>query len=582
MIYAPIKYKKVNASSPLYLQCLSYSVAPASARNRYVNYSTEIEEQKISIGKTNVDNNDNSTSKIETFECEHIGKDNVVSPAKHEMREIKPICKQTAREKLKEFSSTFSQRFDAVFGEKLNATKEKMRAILGKEADEIKLNKTKNDNPITKKFKAKFEDFFSHDKEIENVQSESAFSKFKAKVKNMLNKNEKSNNVNAVTETVVTNKEPEFVEIDETLKQMALGVLTTRFDNVKVDKTFAAIAQNIQQEKEQQEFEDINKTLQQMALGVLPNRYDNVKTDKTFAAIAQYIQEEQSKKEFEEIDETFVAMSNAAKKEQALEEREAIRIANGGAIKESKVDSKTSSDDKKSNTAEFTPASALDDIAEIGESIFADSRPKEKDTLSQKLGRATAKIKEFFARKNKNGEVLAQSVAEDVARAEDVVQKNGNEQVIATQTSNNKVKTATRQDVDAESKQNKAEASITVDKTAETKRQVACETKDNGTHKRKSYYALKVENAKKHIINAGVRIRCAAKRFIYFFKDKFTAPEFVDYEDKDDYRKYGMKETRIAVNPETKTEKITPIDKTSTQTKVKTYKTTTLDYYFDL
>lgn len=512
MIYAPIKYKKVNVSSPLYLQCLSYSVAPASVKTRYVA------------------NENNINKKDEAFSF------------KAKKSEIKPICKQSAREKIKELGTSFSQKFDALFGEKLNATKEKARAVLGKDMSDEKLHKPEKESSYTKKFKAKFEDFFSRDKETEEEKSESAFAKFKAKVKNMLNKNDSKNQTNAMPASAVEDMEAEFVELDETLKQMALGVLPTRYDNVKPDKTLAIIAQNIQ--------------------------------------------EEQAKKEFEEIDETLVAMSKSAKKEKALEIKEAIRLANEGGVKPN-VDSQTTSEVEDDNVAEVTPASVLDDVVNISESSSEQNQAKTEDTLTQKLGRTVSKIKDFFALKGNNNAVEEVQKPTEKTNAESV-DKNNELMHADTPASRIETNVETQENDAIKIKENEAKTDNSTEKNAKIIRQVACETEEKTTYKRKSYYALKVENAKKHLINAGIRIKCVAKRFVYFFKDKFTAPEFVEYEDKDDYRKYGMKETRIATYPEnatpaeTATTTTTTAVKSSTQTNKKTFRATTLDNFFDL
>ncbi len=508
MIYAPIKYKKVSGPSSLYLQCLSYSIAPASVKTGYV-------------AKEN-----NVNKKDEAFSF------------KAKKSEIKPICKQSAREKIKDLGTTFSQKFDALFGEKLNATKEKARAVLGKDLSDDKLHKPEKEGSYTKKFKAKFEDFFSGDKEIEEEKSESAFAKFKAKVKNMLNKNDSKNQTNAMPASAVEDMETDFVEIDETLKQMALGVLPTRYDNVKPDKTLAVIAQNIQ--------------------------------------------EEQAKKEFEEIDETLVAMSKSAKKEKSLEIKEAIRLANEGEVKPN-VDSQTTSEVEDDNVAEVTPASVLDDVVNISESNSEQNQAKTKDTLTQKLGRTVSKIKDFFALNSKNDAVEEVQKTAEKTNAESI-DKNKEHMHADTPASKIETNVETQENDAIKIKENEAKTDNSTEKTSKIIRQVACKTEDKTTYKRKSYYALKVENAKKHLINAGVHIKCIAKRFIYFFKDKFTAPEFVEYEDKDDYRKYGMKETRIATYPENATpaETTTTAVKSSAQTNKKTFRTTTLDNFFDL
>jgi len=580
MIYAPIKYKKVNVSSPLYLQCLSYSVAPASEKNRNTVHDTaETINSKTLKWKEKL-SNVNLISKIKTLKLSNIGKNKEMSATEQETQNVNPVYKQSAREKANEIKTTFSQKFDALFGEKLNATKDKMWTTVDKSADKVKTEASKvkthvdsgvekikthvdsgvekfkaqvekiksnkvekensqSENSRTKKFKAKIDDLFNRDKENQNEQNETAYAKFKAKVKNMLNVGEKTN------KTFAKNKEQEFENVDETLKQMALGVLPTRYDNVKADKTLASIAQNIQ--------------------------------------------EENAKVEIEDVDETFVAMSKAVKKEHALEEKEAIRLANEREI-DVHVDEQLNNDTGDEIVVDTTPAISVDDIngvgmttdsavektTEIDENNSTEIQPKIKEVLAQKLGQTTNKIKEFFALKGKKETVETQNDVENVANVENAIENDESASFdVSTPMRSRNIQTVTQDD------ENVDEIDYINGETTRTTRKVACSTENNGTYKRKSYYALKVENAKKHIVNAGTRVKYAAKRFVCFFKDKFCAPEVVDFEDKDDYRKFGMKETRVSAYPTVATANA-PKAETPTEPKEKTYITAKLDDYIDL
>lgn len=429
MIYAPIKYKKIDVSSPLYLNCLSYSIAPISAKK--VNYniaeenlqSVPTKNQALNVSVIVEESKNASASQKATF-------DNIVSEIRGKY-EIKPICKQATREKIKNFGTDFSQKFDALFGEKLNATKEKVDALINKMFKSDKEQKIEDSQqsanaPSSQSIKVVESD--------ESVKESSVFSKFKTKIQNMLNKEPSS---------------------------------TTEPANAK---------------------------------------------------------------------ENLDAMNNSSK-----------NVAGNLTDKETTLDAKES---------------------------------KTKETLAVKIARTTTKIKEFLAQK-KTSTDNDETVEVDELNIEENKNQNGKtlKQRLFVITHLGKQKAQDESSISAQSDINNVDASATCNESKKTTRKIICKKEENGTYKRKSYYAIKVENAKNHIINAGRKVKDSSKKFVSFLKEKLKAPKETELVDEDDYTRFGFKKQFIN-NPTTST--LSDISENANDAESHKSRMTTLDDYFEL
>ena len=581
MIYAPIKYKKVNANSPLYLNCLSYRINSINIKKVHTSANTVFP----------IKQNTNNAIITPTIVAENanIGHREVIvdNTKKKTDSEIQPVCKQSAREKLNNFKTTFSRKFDAAFGQKLKSTREIVSAKFNKKSTKTESANSEDKVSRIEILKTKFDNFFNREnKNTETENDSNHYAKFKAKVNSFLDKCK-----NAKIDLKISSKKKKNAikndctnyELDETLQAMALGI--------------------------QNQPVDIDYTIKAMALGIQDFQPSTVKVDKTLGTIAKNLQEEN---EFIEVDQTLAALSAAAKVNVG-EKKKADELARANKTKdnivvEPSITEKTAHTEETLTTA-GTPASALDDIAQIQETLLANGSFESKTTFSQRLSNGIAKLKNYFASKNRNETLDKQNGIEASQEIEnscndinkEIISDDDNQKaeiVVEEKTKNVEIANSTT-NLDEQI------CESTIDETT-TSCEDVCEIPENVTPKRKSYYALKIENAKKHIINSGVRVKKAANKIVNAFKSTLATPEVVEYEDKDDYRKYGMKNVEIDPFFDTDSNLVVPeeMDNSTSilckdslelsippkgnvptvlaQEKPKNYRFTTLDEYFEL
>lgn len=585
MIYAPIKYKKMSKTSPFYLRCISYSATPYATSSNLVEL-TEKKEQSVLATST--------------------------APQK----EVKPVCKQSAREKFKQFSNNFSGKMSSVYGKVQHSYQNFMKRfsqegslteeVIPSPVDEATTSKTDklkakfNDftdentiptvatapqtseemvnNPQKTSRLQKLSDFFKRNKSNENERN-SVFARLKAKILGQ-------NNVSSPVETGQESETPSFIQktiddydsdVDEIIRAFAIGILN---NTTELDETYKVIALNLLKEQANKSQNITDKT---KSINVEPQKNEAEDLDKDFRTLVlAFLEANQDvlPSSQEELDETLKSMALAISEKDNDIDPDLLTIAN--AISESGIENVKNSNQLKNATNRIENRFTFETIdetlrkmslgisAQQSDNNVATSTPVNTETtenttaIAEQPETSTQVTEEQTTTKQKDETTVNIETTDRTSTSllEDIVTSSSTHST--TLKENPSLRTKFGSKIDA-IKDFFSRKDTTKDTTTEvevkpqpsTTRSVVCTTTTNATgHKRKSYYALKVENAKKRIVNFGSKTKAKFKKA--YLKIKTTVyPEVVDYEDKDDYQKYGIKETRICEKPLTQNEATT-------------------------
>lgn len=315
-------------------------------------------------------------------------------------------------------------------------------------------------------------------------------------------------------------------EVDEVLRALALGVLK---DKVEVDDTLKAMALGIMKEQNSKTvknsqktttdvFDEIDKDLRNIALAIAENNPTTEQIDETLLAMATAILNQKGKDSFDPVLLSIAeAIQDTLGNNEPVQKRYILKATykptpeeRNTALNRISNDEHASDCDNNSNDTHTTECTNAEKV----------TNGKLYSNIKSKMASASEKIKRFFAKKE-----TASTTAKKVESSNLNVAENEQKATVASRPTTTAVSSA-------------PSANVATGSTA-----CATATSNKG-RKRKSYYALKIENTKNAIIKAGSRVKAGLKRVSCKIKNYF-APQIIEFEDEDDYRKYGMKQVQI-------------------------------------
>lgn len=304
------------------------------------------------------------------------------------------------------------------------------------------------------------------------------------------------------------------VDVDDTLKAMALGIMKEQNSNAAKDSTRAKVSQKTTTDA----FNEIDEDLRNIAIAIAENNPTTEQIDETLLAMATAILNQKEKDSFDPVLLSIAeAIQDTLKNEKPTQNRDTLKATYKPTPEEREVAlNRTSDNEHTSNYDNHSNGTLTTGCANTEKATSG----KIYSNIKSKIASASEKIKRFFAKKE-----TASTTAKKVESADANVTEKEQKTAAASHPTTTTVNTTTP--------------------TKTTTSSEACTTAtSNKCRKRKSYYALKVENTKNAIIKAGSRVKAGLKRVSCKIKNYF-APQIIELEDEDDYRKYGMKQVQI-------------------------------------